>query len=112
MRDLAGERLLITDAFALDADMGEPTDGPRTVDTPVVTVAGSELGFWQIEAGEAEDVEVDEVFLVLAGAGRITFGDGSRIDLHPGVLVRLHEGDETTWVIDEPLRKLYVASPS
>lgn len=112
MRDLAAERLLMTDAFVLDAEMGEPTDGPRTVDTPVVTVAGSELGLWQIEVGEAEDVEVDEVFLVLAGAGRVTFSDGSKIDLHPGVLVRLHQGDETTWVIDEPLRKFYVSSPS
>lgn len=78
----------------------------------MTTVGGSEFGFWQIEAGETDDVEVEEVFLVLAGAGRVTFGDGSAIELRPGVLVHLREGDTTTWVIDKPLRKLYVAAPS
>lgn len=112
MQDLAADRLLVTNAFAFSTDLGEPADGPRTVDTPVTTAGGCEFGFWQIEAGAADDVEVDEVFLVLAGAGRVTFGDGSTIELRPGVLVHLREGDETTWVIDQPLRKLYVATPS
>jgi len=46
---------------------------------------------------------------VLAGAGSVTFADGSAITLRPGVLVRLHEGDRTTWEVTERLRKLYVA---
>lgn len=112
MRDLAAARLLVSDAFAFDSDLGESTDQPRTVDTPVITVGGSEFGFWQIETGAADDVEVEEVFLVLAGAGRVTFGDGSVIELRPGVLVHLYAGDTTTWVIDEPLRKFYVVIPS
>jgi len=49
------------------------------------------------------------VFLVLAGAGRVTFEDGSALDLRPGVLVRLHDGDRTTWEVTERLRKLYLA---
>lgn len=112
MQDLAAARVLVSDAFAFDSDLGEFTDEPQIVDTPVITVGGSEFGFWQIGTGEADDVEVEEVFLVLVGAGRVTFGDGSVIELRPGVLVHLHEGDTTTWVIDEPLRKFYVATPS
>lgn len=110
MSDLGSDRLLITDAFALEDVPAEQSDSPRIVDTPVASAAGSELGFWQIEPGEVTDVEADEVFLVLAGAGTVSFSDGSKIDLSPGVLVRLHEGDETTWVIEQTLRKLYVAS--
>jgi uncharacterized protein len=55
------------------------------------------------------EVEADEVFLVLSGAGTLTFEDNSTIDLRAGVLVRLREGDRTTWEITERLRKLYVS---
>ena len=51
----------------------------------------------------------DEVFLVLSGRGTVTFADGGAIDLRPGVLVRLHAGDQTTWTVTERLRKLYLA---
>ncbi|WP_307855827.1 cupin domain-containing protein [Kibdelosporangium banguiense] len=56
----------------------------------------------------AEDVEREEVFLVLSGSGAITFADGERIELRPGVGVRLRAGDRTTWQVDTPLRKLYL----
>lgn len=68
-----------------------------------------EIGLWEAGPGTDTDTEVDEVFLVLAGAGSVAFEDGSAIDLRPGVLVRLHEGDRTTWTITERLRKLYLA---
>jgi uncharacterized cupin superfamily protein len=48
------------------------------------------------------DVEADEVLLVLAGAGRVVLEDGSALDLRPGVLVRLHEGDRTTCEMARP----------
>ena len=46
---------------------------------------------------------------MLSGAGTVTFDDGSAIELRPGVLVRLHDGDRTTWTITERLRKLWLA---
>ena len=55
------------------------------------------------------DVEVDEVFVVLAGAGSVTFEDGSSLDLLPGAVVRLHAGDRTVWRVTQAVRKLYVA---
>ncbi|MBP2328394.1 putative cupin superfamily protein [Kibdelosporangium banguiense] len=48
------------------------------------------------------------MFLVLSGSGAITFADGERIELRPGVGVRLRAGDRTTWQVDTPLRKLYL----
>lgn len=67
-----------------------------------------EVGVWEAGPGTDTDVETDEVFLVLAGAGTVSFEDGSAIALRPGVLVRLRAGDRTTWELTERLRKLYV----
>jgi uncharacterized cupin superfamily protein len=58
------------------------------------------------------DVEGDEVFLVISGTGRIEFEESTRpaIDLTPGTLVRLGDGEKTRWTITEaPLRKLFIA---
>jgi uncharacterized cupin superfamily protein len=67
-----------------------------------------EIGLWEASPGTDTDVEADEVFLVLSGRARVTFADGGSIDLAPGVLVRLHAGDQTTWEVTERLRKLYL----
>lgn len=107
----ASKRLLLADAFELAEFAIEDVTAPRTVDTLATEVRGAEVGLWQIDAGSAEDIEADEVFLVLAGRGQVGFEDGSVIALRPGVLVQLHAGDVTTWTIEVPLRKLYVAWP-
>lgn len=49
------------------------------------------------------------MFLVLAGEGVVIFEDGERIELRPGVLVRLYAGDRTRWEITRRLRKVYVS---
>ena len=56
-----------------------------------------------------EEVEADEVFLILAGSGTLTFEDASTIELRPGVLVRLIAGDRTTWMIGSRIRQLYLS---
>lgn len=73
-------------------------------------VAGAEVGLWELEPGVVTDVEVDEVFVVLSGAGEVVFTDsGERVALAPGVMVRLHAGERTEWHVTETLRKVYVA---
>jgi uncharacterized cupin superfamily protein len=74
----------------------------------LAAVAASELGLWEAGPGQDVDVEVDEVFLVLAGAGTVEFEDATTIPLRPGVLVGLRAGDRTTWHVTERLRKLYL----
>ena len=68
-----------------------------------------ELGIWEITPGVVRDVEADEVFVVLEGEGTVRFEDGSEIELAPGSVVRLHEGERTEWTIRTRLRKVYLA---
>lgn len=94
-------RLLTADALA--ADLGPD----RTL--PLAELGETSVGVWEMAPGTEEDTEVDEVFVVLAGRGTVTFDDGETIELHPGVAVRLTAGEHTTWTVTEPLRKVYVA---
>ena len=76
---------------------------------PLDTLGDVEVGTWEMAPGVDHDTEADEVFVVLAGRGRIDFEDGSTVELAPGVAVRLHAGERTTWTVTETLRKVYVA---
>ena len=106
---MSSRRVLAADAGA--ADLGARADDAlATAHLPLVD-EGPALGLWEAGPGEDTDVEVDEVFLVLSGAGEVTFDDGDRVELRPGTVVRLRAGDRTTWVVTERLRKLYVAAP-
>lgn len=71
---------------------------------------GAEVGIWEMTEGAARDVEADEVFVVIAGHATLRC-DGDEIELRPGAVVRLHEGERTEWIVHEALRKLYF-SPS
>lgn len=84
---------------------GSPTTGFRAL----AAVAGAEVGVWEMTAGTMTDVEVDEVFVVLSGSATVTFDDGEVIDLGPGTVTRLREGDRTTWTVHETLRKVYIS---
>ena len=53
--------------------------------------------------------QADEVFVVIAGAARVEFADGTApLTLQPGDVVRLAEGAETVWTVTETLRKVYL----
>lgn len=84
---------------------GAPTAAARTLGA----VGDVEVGLWEMSAGTARDTEVDEVFIVLAGAGTVAFEDGEVLDLAPGTAVRLRAGERTTWTVTSPLRKVWVA---
>lgn len=82
---------------------------PATTATAFTSIGETSVGVWEITTGVVRDVEVDEAFVVLAGAGTITFATGEIVELAPGSLVRLHAGEETVWDISAPLRKVYIA---
>ncbi len=96
---------------AADLDPGSVVTGEPVVRTDVFgDVAGAEVGLWEITPGVVTDVEADEVFVVLSGAGEVVFVDsGERLDLGPGVMVRLRAGERTEWRVTETIRKVYVA---
>ena len=88
----------------------EVVAGVPTAAVHTLTALGSvEVGLWEMTEGTARDTEVDEVFVVISGRGTVAFEDGERVDLGPGVVVRLRAGERTTWTVTEPLRKIWVA---
>ena len=62
--------------------------------------------------GKTVSVLDDEIFVVIEGRGTVTDQHGRTIDLAPGVVGVLHPDDETTWVITEPLRKVWIVRSS
>jgi uncharacterized cupin superfamily protein len=77
------------------------------------TVAGSEVGVWEMTPGIADDVEVDEVFVVVSGRATVAFLETDEIiELSAGSLCRLNKGQRTRWVVTETLRKVYVVAAS
>lgn len=92
---------------------GAPTAGYAPLDEPGADAAdgAGELGVWEMTPGAMRDTEVDEVFLVIAGAATVEFVDPALppIVLRPGSIVRLDAGMQTVWTVTETLRKLFIA---
>jgi hypothetical protein len=112
------DRVLSADIMTepLTADELNPSDvvagSPRMASRDLEETADVSIGVWEITAGAVTDTEVDEVYLVLAGAGEIGFDDGSTVTIQPGALIRLRAGDRTTWTITETVRKVYIILPA
>ena len=95
------------DVDPLDPDQvvsGEPETSELTL---LETDTDGTSGLWQLTPGVVTDTEVEESFLVLSGRGEVTFEDGSRILLEPGVTHRFSGGEQTTWTVEETLLKAY-----
>lgn len=93
----------------LPAHLAETT-GVSTGSVPLESIAGLVGGVWEHSTGISTDVEQDEMFVVIAGRGRIVLDDGSVLDLKPGTVGVLRAGEKTRWEIDEPLRKVWFAA--
>ena len=86
-------------------------DGPiRTGVWQDEDAAFAQVGVWEHPVGTSTDVEQDEVFVVLSGSGRVILADGSELILAPGTVGVLEAGTATTWIIDEPLRKVWIGA--
>ncbi|MCW2497311.1 cupin domain-containing protein [Jatrophihabitans sp.] len=102
----AGLTAALPDELAPGVEVLDGTPTAKALD--LHTLAGVELGLWEMTAGRVVDVEGDEVFVVLAGAGELRVAD-EVIRLQPGAVVRLYAGDRTEWSVTETVRKFYVA---
>jgi uncharacterized cupin superfamily protein len=87
--------------------IGRPTSATH----PLATLGEVEVGIWEMTPGTASDTEADEVFVVLSGHARIEFVEPAlpAIEIDPGSVVRLSEGQRTVWTVTETLRKIYIA---
>ncbi|WP_341947496.1 cupin domain-containing protein [Microbacterium sp. LWH11-1.2] len=84
---------------------------PTAASAALATLGDTEIGVWEMTPGTASDTEVDEVFVVIAGRATIAFDDPDLPDLEvgPGSVVRLADGQRTIWTVSETLRKIYIA---
>ncbi|BDZ54228.1 cupin [Agromyces marinus] len=89
---------------------------PTTGYVPLDESEPGEIGVWEMSVGAMRDVEVDEVFVVLAGSATVEFehvpssgGPAAPIELAPGSVVRLEAGMRTIWTVREPIRKVFIA---
>jgi len=92
---------------ALDA-----AGNPQTGAVALGNFAGREFGVWEMTVGAMTDTEVDELCVIISGAGEVhrTIDDVLVIEpLRPGTVLQLREGEGTLWVITETLRKVYLA---
>lgn len=82
---------------------GAPSTGIHELD--------ERTGVWEMTPGAMSDVEIDELFIVLAGEATVEFVDPAlpTIELRAGSVVRLEAGMQTVWTVRETLRKVYVA---
>jgi Predicted enzyme of the cupin superfamily len=71
---------------------------------------GLEVGVWECPPRVETDTEADEIFVVLTGRATIDFTEPPHpsIEIGPGDVVRLNEGQQTRWTVHETLRKVYV----
>ncbi|KOU00053.1 dioxygenase [Streptomyces sp. NRRL F-5755] len=64
-------------------------------------------GIWQITPGVVTDTEANELFVVVSGRATIEVEDGPVLEVGPGDVCILREGDRTRWTVHETLRKAY-----
>ena len=69
------------------------------------------IGVWEMTVGAMRDIEIDEVFVVIAGDATVEFVSPAldAVELAPGAVVRLSAGMQTVWTVRETLRKIYLA---
>lgn len=89
---------------------GAPETSALTLEERVHADVTVERGIWQITAGVATDVEVDELFVVVSGRATVQIEGGPTLELAPGTVCTLRAGDRTVWRVHETLRKVYVAT--
>ncbi|MGP9021444.1 cupin domain-containing protein [Streptomyces sp. BR1] len=94
----------------------EPLDPAQIVSgDPVVTGKvlwespdGKQIrGIWQITPGVVTDIEANELFVVVSGRATVEVEGGDILEIGPGDVCVLREGDRTTWTVHETLRKAY-----
>jgi uncharacterized cupin superfamily protein len=86
---------------------GEPSAGSVVLGE----FGGREYGVWEMTPGAMSDVENDEFFVVVAGAGSVEFLD-DEVVLHlvPGSVLTLAAGARTIWTVTQTLRKVWMAT--
>lgn len=83
---------------------------PRQGVAELGSIGGAEVGIWELRSGTVTDTEVDELFVVLSGGAVVEFMDEDRrVEVGPGDVMRLVAGSRTRWIVEDHIRKVYIA---
>lgn len=82
----------------------------QTSKLPFLETSELRFGVWQCTTGSwASTWETWEYFTVISGRGILVDDAGATHRLEPGVSVMIPAGSTGVWILDEPLRKAFVA---
>ncbi|MGO1726383.1 cupin domain-containing protein [Glutamicibacter ardleyensis] len=121
MTDSHKPQALLVDAntFDLDSTAVESSQQLDSVQTSsgfyaVGELDETEVGIWEMSVGAMKDLEADEFFVVLSGAGTVEILPADdflsqHLELFPGALIRLHAGMHTEWRVTQKIRKVYLS---
>lgn len=101
-------------AYDLVAAGDAVSGSPETGFIKLGEISGSEVGVWEMRCGTALDIEVEEMFVVLAGEAKIEFlseaGEAqSEVIVRPGDIMKLDAGASTRWTVPDFIRKMYIS---
>lgn len=108
------------DAMGIDLNL-EPVQAgllvngnPGTAVQRLGEIFDVEFGLWEMSEGSMRDVEAEELFIVLSGKASVRVEpvngfEAEEFSLLPGSICHLREGMHTIWMVDQPLRKVYLA---
>lgn len=106
----AGARVELEAVTAEDVVSGSPRQGVAELGP----IGGAEAGIWELRGGTVTDTEVDELFVVLSGGATIEFlsgpDQGATVEVAPGDAMRLVAGSRTRWIVEDHIRKIYIAA--
>lgn len=94
----------LTSPPAVQVVAGAPQTGSLDLDEDLG------IGVWEMTPGAMSDIEIDEVFVVIAGDATVEFLDPAlpTVELRAGAVVALTAGMRTIWTVRETLRKIYL----
>lgn len=98
------------DIAAEDVVSGEPKQGV----VELGELGGTDIGVWELTQGAVTDTETDEFFVVVSGGATIEIlegeGSGTSVTVAAGDTMRLAAGTRTKWIVNDHIRKVYIAA--
>ncbi|MFD5224121.1 cupin domain-containing protein [Microbacterium sp. NPDC058342] len=84
---------------------------PRQGSVELGTIGDCTAGIWELQDGVVTDTEIDEVFVVISGGATIELLDeGRSVEVKAGDVMRLAAGTRTRWIVEDHIRKIYLAA--
>lgn len=104
---LAPRCLLVSEATLENREKLDPENGEIS-SLAIWKSGGITHGIWQMTPGVLKAFPGPETIALIAGRATVTIDQtGESVELTPGVMLVVDEGETATWVVHETVRKVY-----